>query len=46
MYYKIQNFFVADGNPLLGTGYETPPNATPSGSSGRIPPGGYSKGLW
>ncbi|KAF2905547.1 hypothetical protein ILUMI_00632 [Ignelater luminosus] len=35
-----------DGNPLLGTGYETPANATPSGSSGRIPPGGYSKGLW
>ncbi|GJQ69196.1 hypothetical protein Trydic_g6347 [Trypoxylus dichotomus] len=33
----------ADGNPLLGEGYETK-SVTPSCT--RIPPGGYSQGLW
>lgn len=40
-YFCVNNFYL-DGNPVLGLGYaidETP-------STHRVPPGGYSKGLW
>lgn len=33
-----------DGNPVTGVGYEESPAA--HSPSGRVPPGGYSKGLW
>ncbi|XP_022900291.1 microtubule-associated protein Jupiter [Onthophagus taurus] len=35
-----------EGNPLLGEGYDCEIKPTPNTSNGRIPPGGYSKGLW
>lgn len=67
------NVLSADGNPITGTGYASPPQkngpilqngtVSPSSSSGekssvdsspaaakpartRVPPGGYSSGLW
>lgn len=44
MHIKILFSFFADGNPVLGLGYDTGNNVT--SSTTRVPPGGYSKGLW
>lgn len=35
--------YFSDGNPVLGVGYEEP---VASSKIGRVPPGGYSSGLW
>lgn len=45
--YKLDfefTIFFIDGNPVLGLGYDGGSTVTPS--STRVPPGGYSKGLW
>ncbi|KAL3278460.1 hypothetical protein HHI36_013781 [Cryptolaemus montrouzieri] len=41
--FKYRSTRRKDGNPVLGLGYEEPIAAN---NTGRVPPGGFSSGLW
>ncbi|EEB17873.1 hypothetical protein Phum_PHUM491820 [Pediculus humanus corporis] len=46
--FTIHCLFSINGNPVTGEGYDTQDNrsANPAPTRTRIPPGGYSSGLW
>lgn len=37
---------ISDGNPVTGTGYDKNANVNKTQSVSKVPPGGFSHGLW